>query len=302
MPNEELIHLQNIRVDTVDFLSKFHTKVHVLRLDLIHPVISGNKWFKLKEYFQEAGMLNKKTILTFGGAYSNHIAATAAAAKLAGFKSIGIIRGEKPANVSHTLQNASEQGMALYFISRTDYKNKLIPKEVFDQHREEDIYIIEEGGFGIKGVEGAEGILHQIDSSSYTHIIDSVGTGTTVAGLLESSEKDQSIIGLSALKNNYSLLQQVEGLVSEENKKRFSLLHDYHFGGYAKYSVPLINFMNEWYRLTGIPSDFVYTGKLFFAVRDLICKNYFPPGSKILVIHSGGLQGNQSLQKGTLIF
>lgn len=302
MLNEELIHPGNIRVDPVHFLSKFHTTVDVLRLDLIHPVISGNKWFKLKGYLKEAKALDKKIILTFGGAYSNHIVATAAAAKQAGFKSIGIIRGEKPTTVSHTLQNASAYGMNLYFISRMDYKSKIIPTEILQQYGEEDIYIINEGGYGKKGVEGAKDILQQIGSSSYTYIIDSVGTGTTIAGLIEGSEKNQTVIGISSLKNNYSLQQEIENLVSEQNKKRLLLIHDYHFGGYAKYSKQLIDFMNEWYQQTSIPSDFVYTGKLFFAVQDLVQKTYFPQGSKLLIIHSGGLQGNQSLPKGTLIF
>ncbi|MBO9684261.1 MAG: 1-aminocyclopropane-1-carboxylate deaminase, partial [Flavisolibacter sp.] len=156
--------------------------------------------------------------------------------------------------------------------------------------------------YGKKGIEGAKDILQQIDSSFYTHIIDSVGTGTTIAGLIEGSEKHQTVIGISSLKNNYSLQQEIENLVSEQNKKRFLLIHDYHFGGYAKYSKQLIDFMNEWYQQTNIPSDFVYTGKLFFAVQNLLQKTYFPQGSKLLIIHSGGLQGNQSLPKGTLIF
>jgi len=302
MINEELIPLKNIRVDPVDFLSKFHTTVDVLRLDLIHPVISGNKWFKLKEYLKEAKALNKKIILTFGGAYSNHIVATAAAAKQSRFKSIGIIRGEKPTTISHTLQNASSYGMELYFISRTEYRNKTIPTEISQQYKEEDIYVINEGGYGKKGVEGAKDILQQIDTSPYTHIIDSVGTGTTISGLIEGSAEYQTIIGISSLKNNYSLQQGIENLVSAENMKKFSLIHDYHFGGYSKYSKQLIDFMNEWYQLTAIPSDFVYTAKLFFAVQDLVQKNYFPQGSKLLIVHSGGLQGNQSLPKGTLIF
>jgi 1-aminocyclopropane-1-carboxylate deaminase len=302
MLNEELIQLRNIRVDPVGFLSKFRIAVDVLRLDLMHPVISGNKWFKLKEYLKEAAALNKKIILTFGGAYSNHILATAAAAKQSGFKSIGIIRGEKPATTSHTLQNASAYGMDLYFISRTEYRKKIIPAEVLRQYGEEDIYSINEGGYGKMGAEGAKDILRQIDPKAYTHIIDVVGTGTTIAGLIEVSEENQTIIGISSLKNNFSLQREIEHLVSEKNKKRFSLIHDYHFGGYAKYSKQLIDLMNEWYRMTGIPSDFVYTGKLFFAVQDLLRKNYFPTGSKLLIIHSGGLQGNQSLPNGTLIF
>lgn len=301
MLNEELVLLKNIRVDRVDFLSKFHTTVDVLRLDLVHPVISGNKWFKLKEYLKEAKALNKKIILTFGGAYSNHIIATAAATREAGFKSIGIIRGEKPATLSHTLLSAQSYGMELYYTSREEYKKKTIPTQTFQQYDKEDIYIINEGGYGKKGAEGAKAILEQIDSS-YTHIIDSVGTGTTISGLIEGSAEYQTIIGISSLKNSYSLQQEIENLILEKNRKKFSLIHDYHFGGYAKYSKQLIDFMNEWYQLTGIPSDFVYTGKLFFAVQDLLKKNYLPANSKLLIIHSGGLQGNQSLPKGTLIF
>jgi 1-aminocyclopropane-1-carboxylate deaminase len=302
MLNEEFIHPANIRVDPVHFLSKFHTTVDVLRLDLVHPVISGNKWFKLKEYFKEARILDKKIILTFGGAYSNHIVATAATAQQTGVKSIGIIRGEKPNRLSRTLLDASSYGMDLYFISREHYKRKLIPPQVLEQYNKSDIYLINEGGYGMPGAAGAKEILSQVDSSSYSHIIDSVGTGTTLAGLIEAARKEQKIIGISSMKNNYSLQNEIEQLLSPQSKKDFILFHDYSFGGYAKFSKPLIDFMNEWFRLTGIPSDFVYTGKLFFAVNNLLEKNYFPPDSKLLIIHSGGLQGNQSLPNGTLIF
>ena len=292
----------NIRIDPVHFLTKFHTTVDVLRLDLIHPVISGNKWFKLKEYLEDARALGKNILLTFGGTYSNHIVATAATAQLNQFKSIGIIRGEKPAILSHTLQDAINNGMDLYFISREHYKEHIIPPDVFRRYNQDDIYIIQEGGYGPPGVLGAKEILLQLDTSVYTHIITSVGTGTTISGLIESSDSSQFIIGISSLKNNFSLQDSIQNFLSEENKNRFRLIHDYHFGGYAKYTQALIEFMNEWYQLTGIPSDFVYTGKLFFAVKDLLEKNFFPQQSKILIIHSGGLQGNLSLSKGTLIF
>ena len=302
MLNDQLIHSESIRIDPVRFLSKFHTSVDVLRLDLIHPVISGNKWFKLKEYLKEAQSLRKTTILTFGGAFSNHIIATAAAAKMNGLQSIGIIRGEKPAALSHTLVEAIDLGMELYFISREAYKKKIIPAEAFDRYNENDVYLINEGGYGIKGSEGAKDILEQINSSSYTHILTAVGTGTTLAGLIEASASHQKITGIPVLKNNFSLQEEIENLIAKENRERFTLLHDYHFGGYANYSKALISFMNEWFELTAIPSDFVYTGKLFFAVNELVRKNYFPDNSKLLVVHSGGLQGNRSLPKGTLIF
>lgn len=302
MLNAATIHLENIRIDPVHFLQKFHATVDVLRLDLIHPVISGNKWFKLKEYVKDAKSFNKKIILTFGGAYSNHIIATAAATKENEFKSIGIIRGEKPAILSHTLLDAMSYEMDLFFVSREDYKKKTIPPQVFDRYDREEIYVINEGGYGEKGVEGAKDILYLIDSSPYTHIIDVVGTGTTIAGLIEASTEQQTIVGISSMKNNFSLQQETEKFLSGKNKKRFQQIHDYHFGGYARYNQQLMDFMNEWYRQTSIPSDFVYTGKLFFAVHDLLGKNYFPTDSRLLVIHSGGLQGNQSLPKGTLIF
>jgi len=302
MLNDQLIPAENIRVDRVSFLSESDTTVDVLRLDLIHPVISGNKWFKLKEYLKEAASLRKKIILSFGGAFSNHIIATAAAAKINGWKSIGIIRGERPATFSPTLLAAVDYGMELYFISREDYKKKIIPSEVFTAYSQDEIYMINEGGYGQKGMEGAKDMLNHIDSTSYTHLIGAAGTGTSLAGLIEASDPVQKIIGIPVIKNNFSLQQEIENLIREKNCHRFTLIHDYHFGGYARHSPSLIDFMNQWYRLTGIPSDFVYTGKLFFAVNDLVRKNYFPAGSKILLIHSGGLQGNQSLPKGTLIF
>jgi 1-aminocyclopropane-1-carboxylate deaminase len=290
------------RVDSISSIYNFHTRVDVLRLDLIHPIISGNKWFKLKEYLKDAEFLHKKTIVTFGGAYSNHIIATAAAAATFGFKSIGIIRGEEPAGHSQTLQEAKKFGMMLYFISRDDYKKKNLPPALLDDYDQNDFYIINEGGYGIKGMEGAATIINETDCSDYTHIIATVGTGTTLAGLIYSSNPGQKVIGISVLKNNYSLSAEIEQLLPKEKHHQYTLLQDYHFGGYAKYKPELFHFMNEWYTKTGIPSDFVYTAKMFFAVNDLIKQSYFPEGSRLLLIHSGGLQGNNSLTKGTLIF
>ena len=290
------------RVDSISSIYNFHTKVDVLRLDVIHPVISGNKWFKLKEYFKDAELLHKKTILTFGGAFSNHILATSASAELFGFKSIGIIRGEEPTNLSFTLREANKYGMQLYFISREEYKQKKLPQAVLDDFDQNDIYLIYEGGYGIKGMEGAASILHETDISNYTHIIAAVGTGTMLAGLTYSSYPNQKTIGISVLKNNYSLSTEIERLLPKDKHQQYTLRYDYHFGGYAKYKPELIHFMNEWYSKTGIPSDFVYTAKMFYAVDDLIKQAYFPADSRLLLIHSGGLQGNNSLTKGTLIF
>ncbi len=274
----------------------------VLRLDLIHPVISGNKWFKLKNYLQIAAAEKKQNILTFGGAFSNHIIATAAICKQHHFTSIGVIRGERPAVLSHTLQDAGQLGMHIFFVSREAYKYKNIPAELWHKFDETKTNIIAEGGYGLAGATGAASILDSVDKNNYSHIVTAVGTGTTLAGLVNASLPQQKTIGISALKGNAVLQNEINLLLAPEQQNRFLLFHNFHFGGYAKYTSELILFMNDWYLKTGIPTDFVYTAKLFYGLDQLIKKNYFKPGSKILAIHSGGLQGNRSLKEGTLIF
>ena len=276
--------------------AKKEIEVTILRLDKIHSIISGNKWFKLRYYLEEAKQQKKKKIVTFGGAYSNHIVATAAACKMNRLKSIGIIRGEEVSGLSPTLSQAKEMGMQLFFISRENYRNKIIPDEV----RNDDHYLINEGGFGEKGAKGAATILDHCEKDNFSHYCCAVGTGTMMAGLINASLAGQSVIGISVMKNNFELEENIISLITKETNYR--LIHDYHFGGYAKYTKTLIRFMNEFYRQTFIPSDFVYTGKLFYAISDLIEKNYFLPRSRLLIIHSGGLQGNVSLGNGTLIF
>lgn len=289
----------NITTDTLSLplLSRKNVVADVLRLDKIHPVVSGNKWFKLRYYLEEAKEQSKKTISTYGGAWSNHILATAAACQINNLKSIGIIRGEEPASYSQTLIEAKQLGMQLIFTSRQDYKNEIIPEELNNN----GYYIIPEGGYGIKGAEGAATILEYCKKETYTHICCAAGTGTMTAGLILGSLPVQQIISVSVLKNNLSLEEEIVSLTKKEDY-RFEVIHQYHFGGYAKHKQELIDFMNDFYRHTAIPSDFVYTGKLFFAVNDMIHHDFFPEKSKLLLIHSGGLQGNTSLSKGTLIF
>ncbi len=288
--------LNDIPVDTISFLYENKIEVDVLRLDKISPVVAGNKWFKLRYYLEEAKSQHKKSILTFGGAWSNHIIATAAICKMQGLNSIGIIRGEEPKELSFTLSYAKELGMQLVFISRSDYQQKKIPATL----QTNDFYIINEGGYGKIGAKGASTILDHCDKI-YTHYCCAVGTGTMMAGLINAVSPTQQVLGISSMKNNTALEEMIQVLVSP-NENGWELIHDYHFGGYAKHQPALFGFMNEFYKQTSIPSDFVYTGKLFYAISDLIGKNYFPPGSKLLVIHSGGLQGNISLPAGTLIF
>ena len=284
--------------------SKQKNEISVLRLDKIHPVISGNKCFKLKYYLQHAIKEKSEGILTFGGAWSNHIVASAYAASLHDLKSIGIIRGEKPENLSDTLTYAKKYSMQLKFISRNEYKNKA--KEYFLENLEKKIpgyYIIPEGGCGEPGLKGAREILDLVTKKDFSHVVCAIGTGTTFSGLANAATVEQTIIGIPVLKAMNDLENQLADFIhNSENRSSFNFFYDYHFGGYAKYSHELINFMNELYQQTGIPTDFVYTGKLFFAVNDLAKKDFFPTDSRILIVHSGGLQGNSSLKKGTLIF
>ena len=293
------VFFDNITLDklTGELFNDHAIDVSVLRLDKIHPVISGNKWFKLKYYLEDAVTQKKKNIITFGGAWSNHIVATAAACKLCGLNATGIIRGEEPATVSPTLKQAKEMGMQLIFISREDYKTKKIP-EIFSP---DEYYLIPEGGYGQIGAKGAAEIYGHCDKENYTQILCAAGTGTMLAGLINEAMSQQKLTGISVLKNNDGLLENVRCLLKNDSVN-FQVIHDYHFGGYAKHTDKLLNFMNKLYDQTGIPSDFVYTGKLFFAVNDLAEKKFFPKGSKLLLIHSGGIQGNASLDKGRLIF
>ncbi len=271
----------------------------VLRLDKIHPVVSGNKWFKLKYYLQDAMQKGYGTIATFGGAYSNHIVATAFACKEHGFKSIGIIRGEKPPGLSATLLSAADYGMQLVFVSRTDFKNKGVLKQQFT-----NAYWIDEGGYGSIGAKGAGEIMQLVNNAeNYQHIVCAIGTGTMFAGLVNCAMPHQKVIGISVLKNNFSIYDEVLQLLNDKTAAdRSEIIHGYHFGGYAKHPAQLIAFMNETWLESGLPTDIVYTAKTLYAVKQLIINGKIPGGSRVLMIHSGGLQGNASLQKGALPF
>jgi len=292
----------SITVDEIDLqlLREKNVTLSVLRLDKIHPIISGNKWFKLKYYLEETVASGKKHIATFGGAYSNHIIATAAAGKLFGLKTMGIIRGEKPTTLSHTLKQALAYGMEIVFISREQYRSQQMPVTLTDR---DDFFVINEGGYGATGAKGAAEILNYCKKQNYSHVACAVGTSTMMAGLVAASPPGQQVIGLPVLKNDDESMKDLLNLLSPKEKvKKFTMIHAYHFGGYAKRSSALINFMNQFYSQSCIPTDFVYTGKLFYGVIDLVQDNYFPRGSNLLLVHSGGLQGNLSLPKGTLIF
>lgn len=289
------------RIDSVSQFCDFRATVHVLRLDLLHPIVSGNKWFKLTPYLDEAEQ-SGKTVITFGGAFSNHIVATAAASANRNLQSAGIIRGEKPIVLSHTLQQAEVFGMKLFFATREEYRKKSLPTTVFDFYKPDDLFVVPEGGYGQRGMAGAKKILATAETSSYTHLACAVGTGTTLAGIIASAEEGQKTIGIPVLKNAFSLHTEISQLLPEEKHQEINLIHDYHFGGYAKKSNALLEFMNNFYKATSIPTDFVYTAKAFYGVFDLVRKGLFSGNDKILLVHTGGLQGNGSLPDDLLVF
>lgn len=286
----------HIRINTCLSLSKRGIYTDVLRLDELDPVISGNKWFKLRYYLEAAKQHGCREIITFGGPYSNHIAATALACKIAGLSASGFIRSYQPLETP-TLTSASALGMQFSFQEPRLYdalKSNFQPTP--------NQYLIPEGGYGALGVKGAASIWQHIPQDSYTHIICMVGSGTTLAGLLNGAPEKTQVIGISSMKNNTSLQQEIAALLPAELDTRIQLIHEYHFGGFAKHTPELIAFMTDLWNKDQLPSDIVYTGKLFYAVHDLIQKGYFPPQSKLLLIHTGGLQGNASLPAGTLTF
>jgi 1-aminocyclopropane-1-carboxylate deaminase/D-cysteine desulfhydrase-like pyridoxal-dependent ACC family enzyme len=283
---------------TLPELTAHRIHADVLRLDKIHPVISGNKWYKLKYHLQAAMKKPSQSIITFGGAWSNHIIATAYAAQQAGFRAIGMIRGEKPDFLSYTLRAVADYGMQVEFISREEYKLKDDPAFLEQLlARWPGAYIIPEGGAGSLGIKGSEDILQTVDKSQYSHILCAIGTGTMYRGLVNAAAPGQIVVGVPVLKG----MNDLAGL-SPEKLPYCRIISGYHFGGYARSTPELLEFMNHFYQATRIPSDFVYTGKLFYAAMDLLQKGFFPPGSRLLLIHSGGLQGNQSLPAGALDF
>lgn len=265
-------------------------QVVIRRDDLIHPIISGNKYRKLKYNIEAAKLSGTSKLLTFGGAFSNHIAATAFAGNEFGLETIGIIRGEELAmqkELNPTLEFAQSCGMNLKFVSRELYKNKLDAEFLGELTSEfGTFYLLPEGGTNDLAVKGCEEILTDQDDA-FDIICCCVGTGGTISGLINSSFQHQKVLGFPALKGDF-LRRDIRKFV---NRNNWELISDYHFGGYAKIKPELITFINEFKRQYNIPLDPIYTGKMVFGIFDLIEKDYFPSGTKILVIHSGGLQG-----------
>jgi len=275
-------------------LDELKVEMEVMRVDQVHPTVSGNKFFKLKYNLAEALKQNHKQVLTFGGAYSNHIYATAAAAKLAGLQSIGIIRGELLDENNPTLRSAKDAGMILKGLSRELYRDKIHP-ELIDQLRQEfgEFYAIPEGGTNALAIQGTTEILSS-SQFNFSHLATPIGTGGTFAGLANSILPQQELLGISALKGEgiqeeMKQLLQTHGIQPQGS---LSIWTQYPHGGYAKWTSELIEFIHWFWESFGIPLDPIYTGKMAFACWDLLQKKYFKPGSRVLLVHTGGLQGN----------
>ena len=271
-------------------------KLSILREDLIHPEISGNKFRKLKYNLLEAKKLGYNQLLTFGGAFSNHIAATAAAGKLHGFKTIGLIRGEElkdKIDTNSTLRFAKNCGMELHFISREAYREKNNSLFIEDlKNKFPSTYVVPEGGTNDLAINGCKEILFD-QCDEFNFIASAIGTGGTIAGLIEASKPHQHLLGFPSLKGDF-LQKEVENLTKKRN---FTIFNEYHFGGYGKVNEELINFVNYFKKTTQIQLDPIYMGKMVFGVLQLIKNHYFSDSSKILMIHTGGLQGIEGMNE-----
>ncbi len=296
------LDIKNRKIPLEEFFDS-NCSLFVKREDNLHPDISGNKYRKLKYNLLEAKKLEENTLLTFGGAFSNHISAVAAAGKEFNFKTIGVIRGEElihKIESNATLSFAEKCGMKFHFISREEYRQKeeieFIEnlKNIFG-----NFYLIPEGGTNNLAIKGCEEILTAIDNE-FDYICSPVGTGGTLAGLIKSSLPHQTVIGFSALKGTF----QSSEIEKYTPKTNYKIIDDYCFGGYAKIDEQLIRFINNFKEKTNIPLDPVYTGKMLFGILDLIDKGMIKQNSRILAIHTGGLQGiigmNQLLKKKNL--
>ena len=268
--------------------------VQIKREDLLHPFISGNKFRKLKYNLQQAKAENQDTFLTFGGAFSNHIAAAAFAGKEYNFKTIGIIRGEElrdKIDENPTLLFAQNCGMQFKFVTREEYRHKTEANFLESLKKEfGNFYLVPEGGTNELAIKGCEEILTE-DDAEFDFVCCAVGTGGTISGLINSILPHQKVLGFPALKGDF-LKEDIRKFARNQN---WELITDYHFGGYGKVKPELITFINQFFEENKIPLDPIYTGKMVFGVIDLIQKNYFPENSKILLIHTGGLQGIQGM-------
>lgn len=285
--------IENQRVNLPE-LNAFKVSLYMKREDQIHPLISGNKYRKLKYNIIKARRDNFHTLLTFGGAFSNHISAVAFAGKKFGFKTIGIIRGDElmkdlkaTLKENSTLQMAQENGMQFEFVNRSNYRLKNSSNFIYNLKKKYgDFYLIPEGGTNELAVKGCQEILKPKDRS-FDVVCAAIGTGGTISGIINSINSSQSVMGFPSLKGDF-LNKEIEKYTIEN--KNWSLINDCHLGGFAKINVEFIHFINNFKKLTSIQLDPIYTGKMMYRLVDMIKNRHFKQGMRILAIHTGGLQ------------
>lgn len=273
----------------------------IKRDDLLHPpddlCFCGNKWRKLKYNLIQAKAAGYQQLLTFGGAYSNHIAAVASAGRLFRFTTTGMIRGEEHLPLNPTLQHAKEQGMRIHYVSRSEFRRKREPEMLRQlEERFGPAYVLPEGGTNASALQGVQELVAELRAQTViearTYVAVSCGTGGTMAGILLGMAGQGQVMGFPALKGDFMEGEVKELLASEgASWENWSINTAYHFGGYAKYKPELVTFMADFAQQYGIQLDPIYTSKLFFGLFDLIEKGAFEVGSKVIVVHTGGLQG-----------
>jgi len=292
-------------VDVNDsFLKERKITLLIKREDLNHPFLSGNKWHKLKYNIREAQIQGKKTLLTFGGAYSNHIYAVSAVGYVFKFNTIGIIRGEEHLPLNPTLSFAQENGMKLYYLDREKYRKKN-SLEILDELKKDfgDFYLLPEGGTNQLAVKGCSEIIDTLNED-FDYICCPCGTGGTLAGLISGLKGKKFLLGIAVLKGALFLKENVSSLIqdfNETNYNNWDINLDYHFGGYAKFDKHLLNFVNNFTSQNQIPIEPIYSGKMLFGIYDLVSRGFFKEGSRIIAIHTGGLQGLKGLSERNVI-
>ncbi|ROS01314.1 1-aminocyclopropane-1-carboxylate deaminase [Sinobacterium caligoides] len=278
-------------------------RVSVKRLDLLDAEISGNKWYKLKHNLAAAQRQGAQCIVSFGGAYSNHIHALASAGRRLGVQTVGIIRGEAPPTLNPTLADAEAWGMQLQFISRSDYRRKAEPDFLADlQQRYSHSYVVPEGGANALGIQGCGDIMREIEGQvdDCDVVMVPVGTGGTMTGMSAAVTSKARVLGIAVVNAYAGLYADIErGLAqaAEPPLAGWQLLDGFHGGGYAKVDEPLARFLREFEQAHGIAIEPVYSGKMFKALFTLIENDFFPRGSHIVAVHSGGMQGLRGMRK-----
>ena len=281
-------------IDKLSLPAGGNVSLFVKRIDLVHPVISGNKWYKMKYNIAEMKKAGIGTLVTLGGAYSNHIHAVAEAGSIFGFSTIGLIRGEEHLPLNPTLDYAVRKGMELHYVDRTSFRKR--DTEEFAQWIRDkfgEVYVLPVGGSNALAVKGCAEIAEQIDID-FDYISCSCGSGGTLAGIIEGLSGEKFALGFPALRGAYFLKDDINRLIHDYSGKQYSnweLQTEYHFGGFGKVNKELADFMNKFEEMNNIKTEPLYTAKMFYGLNDLIQNKFFPDNSRIIAVHTGGLQG-----------